>query len=735
MSNKITTPVIASDLAGAYVNWSDKPGSFEKASASLNAALDASRPLYRTGGRSTAALANRFQNIDTNVSVREGYSSLDYDFFRPNEQVPRLFRDVIAACMGAYQKVPIIKQIIDLMGDFAAQGIRLVHPNESVERFYNEWFRQVCGAERTERILNVFYRTGNVIVKRADAKLSQKDSEQWKKAVGEADLEHWTEDVSPYEVPYRYTILNPLVLQVLGEQIAAFTGNVHYVLELPMNFYNGLTMTGISFDQNILTEGLPQDLKTVFQNKERYLLLDSDKLITMFYKKDDWDIWAYPMIYSLLDEIILLQKMKQAEKAALDGIISHIRVWKLGDMENKIFPTDAAITKLSNILLNNIGGGAMDLVWGPDLELTQTSTDIAGILGSEKYEFVMNTIHSGLGVPAAIGRNKGTMSDNFMSIRVLIERLKYGRDCCTRFWDWEIRRVQRAMGFRYPARVMYDHMSLQDEVAEKALWIQLADREIIPIEAVQERFGRIPEIDNILLMREKKKRDAGKMTPKVSPYHDSQPELSMKKIALQRGTMGPEQVGLAVPPPSPTEKKHQESEFPKPPPPGSTTTKKKPTGKSGQGRPRGATDKKKRKTRTPKPSSKAEIFLLNSLHANKLQKVIGEVVNPFFLDKFAKKTLRSLTAEEGIELEKFKFTLLFSCDEELPANVSTVMAALNTELQVYDGIDEVYLQLSQELRTNKGEDLTAEEMNNVKSYIYALTRAETDEDDDEEENN
>ncbi len=719
MANKIPSAKTSQYNAKAMVTWDNTPESFAKASSEYNKGLAVSQPLYK----SSAAISNRFQGIDNNTSVRDSFSDMDYDFFRSSEQVPKHFRDIIAACLGAYQKVPIIRQIIDLMGDFASEGIKLVHPNESVERFYQEWFKTVKGHDRSERILNILYRAGNVIIKRADAKLSPDAAVEWKRVVADTDLDH---DPGPppgkFEVPYRYTMINPLIVEVLGEHVAAFTGKVHYVLKLPSTFYNTISLPLTTFDPSILTADMPRDLQQAMNNNEQYLLLDSDKLVLLFYKKDDWDVWAYPMLYSLLDEIILLQKMKMADRSALDGVISHIRVWKLGSMEHKIFPTDAAVAKLSNILLNHLAGGAMDLVWGPDLELTQTNTDIANFLGSEKYEFCMNTIHSGLGVPAAIGRNKGSMTDNFMSIRVLIERLKYGRRVLTHFWEGEIRRVQQAMGFRYPARVTYSNMDLSDEVAEKSLWIKLAEQQIVPISAVQERFGRIPEIDNILLMRERKARDEGKMPAMVSPYHDAQPDLALTKIGMQRGMITPSELppkfDLDLQVPKGHDQDKLESLFPEPAPPATNSTAKpsssKPKGKkgvSGEGRPKQSRDKKKRDQRTPKPYSKAEEFLFNVEYANKLQYCISEVVDPFFGDDLSK----DKTLEKGL----FKLHLLMNIPLKAVISKETIQAVVESEWDVPDYKDD-YIKLCKSFREHKDEDLTSEELQTVRSYIYAL---------------
>lgn len=721
------------NMAQAYVSWNDAKG-FAKASQQLNTGLQNSMPIQR----STAAIANRFQNIDSNTSVRDSASPLDYAWFRPGEQVPQHFRDLIAACMGGYQKVPVIRQVIDLMGDFTAQGIRLVHEDEVIQNFYNEWFRKVNGAERSERIANILYRCGNVIVKRADAKLNPIAIQQWKKTIAansETDLDHEDDVVmSPGIIPYRYTILNPLIVEVLGEHVAAFTGKVHYVLKIPSTFYNTLSLPLTSFDPSLLTEGMPRDLQQAMDRNDKYLLLDSDKLVCLFYKKDDWDVWAYPMLYSLLDEIILLQKMKQADMTALDGVISHIRVWKLGSLEHKIFPTNAAITKLSSILLNHLAGGAMDLVWGPDLEIDSTSTDIAQFLGSEKYEFCMNTIHGGLGIPAAIGRSKGSMSDNFMSIRVLLERLQYGRRVIAQFWEAEIRRVQQAMGFKTPAKLMFDNMTLNDETSEKALWIQLLDRNIISVEAVQERFGRIPEIENILIMREQKARDAGKMAVKVSPYEDAQPDLSLTKIYAQGGLVTPSELpnkfDLHLKKASPEHQEIKDNMFPPPPEPAAPATpdpKPKPKGVAGQGRPIGSNDSKKRKQRIAKPSSKAEQFMELTNHAIFMQGAIAQVVDPYFLAKFGKAKLSDLTPEEGYELTNYKMQLLFNCTAEDDPTPKTIYEdILNRPLQVYN-LEDDYQKLCKSFANKLDRQLTSGDLDMVKAYIYALVKGSEDE--------
>jgi hypothetical protein len=707
----------------SFVAWEngDAQG-FQKASASYSKAQNEIRPI----NRSTASIANRFRNIDSpNTSVRDSYSRLDYEYFRPNEAMPKRHKDIIGACMEAYKRVAVVRQVVDMMGDFCAQGIRLVHPNKSIEKFYQAWADKVHFVERSERFANLFYRTGNVIVKRATAKIDENTALEWKRSIAKTDLDIPDEyKTGPMEIPIKYSFLNPLSIDVVGEELAAFTGEVKYVLRMPNRVSSVLNSGLFGLDPSMLLENVPDDIKNAINTNQKYLLLKNEKLLSYYYKKDDWEVWAYPMLYSLLDDLIYLEKMKLADLTALDGIISHIRIWKLGSLEHRIFPTDAAIAKLSNILLNHVAGGAMDFIWGPDLTIEETSTDLHRFLGSEKYQAVITSIHSGLGIPASISGAGGTFANNFMSLRTLLERLEYGRRMLRDFWTNEIKLIQKAMGFRYPAQISFDHMNFQDETAEKALWIQLSDRNLVSDETIQELFGAIPEIESIRLRRENKAREDKQSTPKVSPYHDAEPELSLKKIALQRGLVTPGEAGIELDEREPGEKNMlevQQEQF-KMQQQQKLANKPKPIGRSGQGRPKNSKDSSTRKRRVVNPSSKAEVdeFVNLTLYANQVQKIIHDQFTPFFLQKFGKTNLRQLTQAEEKEMDDFKHCLLYQIPYEEAATEELIMSSINNINMQYDNnAFALYKQLVADFGRVKSREPNYEDIKQLRNAVYA----------------
>ena len=129
--------------------------------------------------------------------------------------------------------------------------------------------------------------------------------------------------------------------------------------------------------------------------------------------------------------------------------------------------------------------------------------------------------------------NGGGFTNNFISLKTMVERLQYGRDQLTKFWQKEVEFIRKAMGFRKPAHVVFDQMSLSDEAAEKNLLIQLADRDIISHETILERFKEIPSVEKMRLQREGKERDREKLPDKASPFHNANHKKDLEKMDKQ----------------------------------------------------------------------------------------------------------------------------------------------------------------------------------------------------------
>lgn len=707
----------------AYVTWGDDLASKQQALELSSKSLAEFDGIHKTTGY---ARYNRdFSNLSENTSSRPGLTRSDYDYFRPNEAVPVKLKNIIKTADTIYQRVGLVKNVIDLMGDFGSQGIRLVHKNKRIERFYRNWFQKVNGIDRSERFLNNLYRVGNVVINKQTAKINKKVADQLYRANAKPDIDPLLEEVKVErkEIPWRYTFIDPFYVDILGESLSSFVGKKQYAISLPAQLRKTINSPKNDVEKQIVSQ-LPEDVLLAAKKKTLYPL-DFEKTLVFHYKKDDWQNWAYPMIYAIMDDINIIEKLKLADLAALDGAISNIRIFKLGNLEHKIAPTKAAAAKLSNILQNNVGGGTMDLIWGPDIELIESKTNVHQFLGEAKYTPHLNSVYAGLGIPPTLTGTYGASgtTNNFISLKTLTQRLEYGRKVLIQFWNQEIQMVQKAMGFRYPAKIEFDRMDLSNEESEKALLIQLADRNLISEELIQTRFGFDADMEQSRISRETKERESSKRPSKSGPYHDAEFVNSLKKIALQAGMATPSQVGLDLLKKKNGEKNLYELK--------ENSTKQNTTklvkdspeslpGVPGEGRPKMSKDTQKRKTKDFKPRTGATL----DIWAQGAQEKIADIINPLILEFYDKKNLRSLSSEESKNLEYIKTQTLFSLKPFVKIDPDKISANIkNTNSQTKKlilGYEHWVKSVSNDL----GRSLTTEENKFIKSIYYSFINTE-----------
>jgi hypothetical protein len=712
----------------AYVTWGDDL-------ASKQEALKKADSLDEFVGIQKAEAAGRrysldYSNLDNNTSGRPGLTRTDYDFFRPDEAVPRRnIKLILRRAEDIYQKVGLVKNVIDLMGDFAVQGIKLSHKNKRIEKFYRQWFKKVQGRDRSERFLNNLYKVGNIVINRQTAKLNTKMSDKLYKTIAAPDFDPSDLEetkIEKKEIPWKYTFIDPVFVDVAGGSLAAFVSLKKYELKLPADLRRIINAPKTSAEKQII-ESLPPQIIEAAKSKAAYSL-DSNKLCVFHYKKDDWQPWAYPMMYAIMDDITVVEKLKLADMSALDGAISNIRIFKLGSLEHKIAPTKAATAKLAQILGNNVGGGTMDLIWGPDIELIESKTTVHQFLGEGKYVPHLNAIYAGLGIPPTLTGTFGASgtTNNFISLKTLTQRLQYGRDILISFWEKEIELVQKAMGFRYPATIEFDKMDISNEDAEKALLIQLADRNIISDELLQSIFGFDPDMEKSRLNKEAKDRQGERMVKKAGPWHDPQVENALKKIALQGGTVTPSQVGLDLEKKKSGEKTALELKVPSAPSVQPTKLGNAPSSdalpkEAGEGRPKMSKDSVPRKTKKFTPRTGAKL----SLWTHSAQDKISSIINPVLLEFYGKKNLRSLSSSEEKELEQIKTNILLNTPPLSNIEEDKIMLAFEKSLSSTEQVV-YYNQWLKNLQSELGRELSVEENKQAKASYYLMVYSDID---------
>lgn len=670
---------------------------------------------YTVVQRTTASSRYNTKDVDTNISVRPSFGRDNYEYFREKETLPRNHKDVMMFCQVAYKTVGMIKNIIDLMSDFSSDGIKFVHPNSKIEKFYREWWAKIAGPTIAERFLNYFYRLGTVPVRRMTAKLKTSDVEKIYRAFG-SDIGSLPVTIQPEkrEIPWKYVFLNPMTIEPLSE-LGSFVGRQQYGVRINEKILKKIKSPTLGIDSEFVNS-LPADLINSVRKGDKVVPLDPNKNFFYFYKKDDWEDFGSPMIAPLMDDILLLEKLRLADAAACDGAISQVRLWTVGDLKEHILPSKEAIQKVADMLTNHVGGGSFDMVWGPELKFQESTTSIHNFLGKEKYEPTLNNIYAGLGIPPTLtgAATSGGFTNNYISLKTLIERLDYGRETLKLFIEQEVEFIRAAMGFRFPAKVIFDRMTLADEASEKALLLQLVDRDIISAETVLERFDELPELEKARLKREYKLRDADKLPPKRGPY--SSPDDDFMKMFIQSGVISPSEAGVGLLPRKAKEKspieynaKMQRDK---------ALIKSKDRG--GKGRPLGQGDSGNRKSKVVKPRASASKIAIVSSWARDAYNNITSVILPIYLKKQNKSNARGLTVEEFDILEDIKFNVLCSIEPLTKVDDECVMQALSKNMLASKDVLEVYNNLVDKFKAMVNPIPTIDDLRNLRICAYSI---------------
>ncbi len=581
-----------------------------------------------------------FSDILPNQSVRKQFRQADYDAFRSAEALPTSFKGVIFAIQAMYRNVGIIKTAIDLMSDFACEGLRFEHSVRGQQQWYNAWSTRINLQNIVHNFMLNLLRDGNVIIRRTTAKISVKQNKKFMRGQAKPDIkvEKETKNVLQREIPWSYLFISPAVVTVEGGAAGEFTNKTLLSVEIPRKLITMVKRPKNDIEKAIIKE-LPEDVLKAINAGQKKVLLDMTKVSVSHYKKADWEQWATPLLFPVLSDVMFKKKMRLADLAALDGIINVIRIWKLGDHTAKppILPKTAAKNKLLAMLKSNVGGGVVDLVWDSMIKLEVEYPPVKDILGSEKYEQVDKDIMIGLGVPdILLGGNGANFSNAFLQLKTLTERLEYVR---VRTLEWlrkEIKLIMEAQGWKNPPHIVFERTNLKDEMAQKQLLIQMFDRNLLSAETLQKEF----QADFIVeLERSRREEKVRQENPGVMP---------------KQGPFVKDEIPTDAPP-----------------------------NPEDNGRPPNTPDITQRERKNINPRGDLCDLLLN---ADKLQGTIDLEVDKIYLKRIGVKNIKSLKADQKVALEDTKTYLLFNCDVDTIIGLKYIEAVLQTPTDFYKKI-------------------------------------------------
>lgn len=644
-----------------------------------------------------------YRDIVPGITVRNQYSEADYYRFRPGEELPTTPKGIMAASMRFYKVNPIVKNTIDMMSEFAANGMVVAHVSDKIQTIYKGWLKKIDSYNVNERFVNILLKAGSTVVNRNFAKITKANLNQLY-AEG-ADMPFPIIDSVKSEIPILYTFLNPLYVAVPHEEFAGFNGKRDLVLMLPETLIKDIKKLSKNARELLLDE-FPPDMADALRKGENKIPLDPHKVSIHHYKKDDWEIWGESIHACILDDLVQYEKTKLADRTTLDSIASRIRLWKVGHLEkeNNFIPNEAAFDALSDTLATIPSGGTADVLWNPAIDVIELSKDAYQFLTQEKYKAPLNAIYQGLGVPRTIN-DSGGFNNSYFGLKTLVERLNYARNVLKDFWQEEFKKVHKALGLPgSPPEIYFDEITITNKENIMRLIVDLADRNLLSDEEVRRLFNSIPDIERFRVRKENRRKDKKIDPPKMSPYtNGGTAEADYRKIALQKDLLLPKDLDIKS---SANPIQTIKNRNAKPTPTIGGLQSKAPKGAASPGRPKNAKDQGIRKKRVVKPRSNLAFIWAKKTHTDISNLLLNEA-----LKAFDKKNARQLSTAQVEDLEQKRLSII--CNVEYGQKVTKDLVESGVSHIVSDEDLTLYNQMLGEFTTLYGKSPNTEELKDI----------------------
>ena len=464
-------PIIAGD---AYYTQNIK-ASYERTGSSESGtnARTSTRGNYAANGKKLL----KYQNI------REG--QLPYYYSKTGCDI----RDAIMLCQKAYANIPIFRNVIDIMSEFANTELVLEGGTEKSKGFIDKWMQKIGLWNIKDQYFREYYRSGNVFMYRLDTKFTDDDFNRMSTIYG-SDL------ISKGDIPIKYILLNPYDITTLKS--SNFDGNVyrkilsHFELER-------LKDPKTEYDQEVLKTLDPKDQKAIkegrFGTDGIYVGLDPNKLVYSFYKKQDYEPFAIPFGYPVLDDLNWKLELKKVDQAVTRTIENVILLITMGNTPDKGGVNPHNLQAMQALFKNESIGRVLVSDYTTKAEFI--IPDLNRVLGPEKYQIVDQDIKEAL-QNVVVGSER--YSNTQVKAQIFLERLKEARNAFINdFLQPQIKLVCKNLGFRKYPIVKFQEIDLKDEVQLQRVTTRLMELGILtPEQGIQTiKTGLYPENEKI----------------------------------------------------------------------------------------------------------------------------------------------------------------------------------------------------------------------------------------------
>jgi len=389
-------------------------------------------------------------------------------------------KQIVELCQKAYFNVSIFRNTIDIMTEFANSEVFFKGGNAKTRKFFENWFyNKIGGYNLADQFFREWFRSGDVIMYRFDADVTLEQLKRINNLYG-------GEGDSKMSLPVKYLMMNPA--ELCTEVGLNFLSGVYFKVLSPYELAkikNAKTEEEKDFARSLLKD--IQEKNSIDIGNSVLMRLDPKRTYVYFCKKQDYEPFAVPVFFPVLEDIDLKLHLKRLEKIICRTVEYVILLVKVGTVEE---PNPVAMAAVKEAFRNEAIGRVLVADQSTDMEFI--IPDINKVLGPQKYQQVNEDIANGL-MNIFYGNDKFAATS--IKIQVFMERLKEARKSFLEFFlNPEIKRISDTLGFKnYPKAYMAD-FNLEDRTALAKVTTRLGEIGILTPDEVIENLqtGYLP---------------------------------------------------------------------------------------------------------------------------------------------------------------------------------------------------------------------------------------------------
>lgn len=489
---------------------------------SVASETDSSRSSSRTNKIATTPVSKRFKNI------ADGMLPFKYG----NDGVS--IKETIELTQKAYFGVPAFGATIDLFSEFANSDIYLEGGSAASKKFVQAWFKRINIKNLKSQFFREYFRSGNIFMNRLEGKVKPEQSKKIIEAYGASSTR------AP--IPIKYLMLNPSDIICLG---TLSFDNMQYAKVLTSYELSRLSKPTNDHEKQML-EALPEETKKIIKNKglkvgtSIHIPLNPETLHVYFSKKQDYEPFAVPMGYSVLDDINKKLELKKIDQAIARSIENVVLLVTMGAEPDKGGVNQKLLQAMQGIFKNKSVGRVLVADYTTKAEFI--IPDLKKVMGPEKYEILNKDIEEGL-QNILFGESK--YSDTSIKFKIFMQRLEESRE---RFLDDflqpEIKRICLSLGMKNIPQAKFVKTDLLDSADLQKLVVRMMELGILtPEQGLKTiNIGKFPSEVELAPAQEKFKeeRENGWWTPlvnsiQIQQYEDQQKQQEFdNKLAKQQ---------------------------------------------------------------------------------------------------------------------------------------------------------------------------------------------------------